>query len=271
MFGAPPEAGFLAVTEGRGEMEAYGESQARPLFSACFDTPVAHLAERARTQALAELRLDPGTPVVPVARILPPPRRVPEGFDLAPHGAGYAAAIVGACPRLGLHVNLLPPDLRATGSRMMFVPAIALGVLLAISCVALPVYSAYEDHRYLDRLRAEIGRLDPVARKPMQMDRAIETSRERTVLLDRFRKRTRDDLDALAELTRILEPPAYAAGLEINRDTVRVSGEAPQAAGLLRIMDKSPLFEGSEFSAPMSRTQTGEVFVIRSRREGLSK
>jgi len=271
LIGAPPEGGFLALAEGDGEMEAYGESEARPLFSACFDTPSEPLAERARTLALAELRLAADTPVGSIASVLPQPRRMPDGFDLAGQTLCYAAAIVAACPRLGLHVNLLPVELRASGSRMMFVPSIALGVLLLISAGALAGYSSWEDHRYLETLIKEITRLEPDSRKPMQMDRAIESARARTARLDRFRKHTREDLDAIAELTRILEPPVWVSSLEITRDSVRLTGEAAQAAGLLKTMDKSPLFEGSEFAAPMARTQSGEMFSIHSRREGISQ
>lgn len=271
VFGAPPPTGFLALLEDNGELEAYGESEARPLFSAAFDAPTPRMAERARAQAMSELRLPAETAAVGVSGILPQPKRAPEGFQLTELALPYAAAAVAACPRLGLHVNLLPLAMRASSSRLMFVPTIALGALLIIGAGSLAAYSSYEDRQYLEKLRTEIHRLEPDARKPMLMDRAIDTARARTALLDQFRKRTRDDLDALAELTKILEPPAWLNSLEINRDAVRISGEAAQAAGLLKTVDKSPLFESSEFAAPMSRSPNGEIFAIRARREGLSR
>jgi hypothetical protein len=271
MFGAPPAGGFLAFADGDSEVEAYGESDARPLFSATFDTPAEQFGERARSMAISELRLPEDTPTFAVSEILPKPKRVPQGFELAKRALPYATAIVAACPRLGLHVNLLPPELRVTTSRMMFVPTIVLGSLLLIGAGSLMAYSSYQDRQYLDKLRAEIARLEPDARKPLVMDRAIEQARARTLLLDQFRRRTRDDLDALAELTKIIEPPAFLNSAEIARDSIRISGEAAQAAGLLKTVDKSLLFEGSEHAAPMTRTQTGEIFSIRARREGLSR
>ncbi|MBS1871886.1 MAG: hypothetical protein JSU00_01640 [Acidobacteria bacterium] len=268
LLGAPAAEGFLAVVEDGEEMEAYGESPARPLFSAAFDIPSDAFAERARSMALSELRLPVDTPVSSVAELAPRPRRAPEGFDVGAGALSYVTAIAAACPRLGLHVNLLPESMRAAGARGMYIAPIVLGVLLLASAGGLFAYSSYEDRQYLASLQTEIKRLEPDARKPMQMDKAIETARAHAVLLDRFRKQTRDDLDALAELTRILEPPAWISSLELNRDAARLSGEAPQAAGLLKLIDKSPLFEGSEFGAPMSRIQNGEVFAIRTRREG---
>ena len=47
MFGTEPAAGFLALDDHEGELEAYGESPARPVFSAAFDTPSPQLAARA--------------------------------------------------------------------------------------------------------------------------------------------------------------------------------------------------------------------------------
>jgi Tfp pilus assembly PilM family ATPase len=37
IYGTPPAGGFVAFTEAAGSLEAYGESEARPLFSAAFD------------------------------------------------------------------------------------------------------------------------------------------------------------------------------------------------------------------------------------------
>jgi hypothetical protein len=271
LISAAPTSGFLAVLEGDGEMEAYGESEARPLFSAVFETPNDQFAERAVARAISELRLPVETQAFAVSDVLPKPKRAPEDFDLTGRALPYATAIAAACPRLGLHVNLLPSEQRAASSRMMFAPTIILGALLLIGAGSLFAYSKYEDRKYLEKLQAEIARLQPEARKPMLMDKAIDTARARAVLLDQFRKRTRADLDALAELTKIIEPPAWLQTVEISRDSIRISGEAPQAAGLLKIIDKSPLFEGSESAAPMSRTQNGEMFAIRSRREGLGR
>lgn len=272
LFTTPSTDGFLAFSEsGRGEVEAYGESAARPLFSATFEAPSEQIADRVRSMAISELRLPASTSASLLSEILPKPKRVPDGFELGEWAMPYATAIVAACPRLGLQVNLLPPELRVSSSRMVFVPSIVLAAALILGAGTLAAYSAHEDSVYLQKLQAEIVRLEPEARKPMVVDKAIEAARARTLVLDQFRRRTRDDLDALAELTKILEPPAFLNSAEITRDSIRISGEAPQASGLLRAVDKSPLFEGSEHAAPMTRSQSGEVFAIRARREGLAR
>jgi len=103
----------------------------------------------------------------------------------------------------------------------------------------------------------------------MALDHAVDRARARTRLLDQFRARTRNDLDALNELTRLVEPPSWTNSIEITRTGVRINGEAPQAAPLLKILDSSPLFQDSGMDmAQRSQSGTGEVFQIHSNRRG---
>ena len=153
-------------------------------------------------------------------------------------------------------------------SRAMYVPTIVLSVLVILGAGSLWGYTRYEDQQYRNRLEAEIARIELLARKALTMDQAIDKARARTLLLDDFRKRTRADLDALNELTRIMQQPTWVSALELTRDGVRLNGETDQAAALLKIVDKSPLFEGSEFTTPIARVAMGETFGIRARREG---
>jgi len=90
--------------------------------------------------------------------------------------------------------------------------------------------------------------------------------RARSELLDRFRRQTQNDLDSLKELTRLVEPPAWTNSIDLARDTARLSGEAPQAAPLLKILDSSPLFKNSVLDmAP--RSGSDELFQIHTNRE----
>jgi hypothetical protein len=72
----------------------------------------------------------------------------------------------------------------------------------------------------------------------------------------------------LSELTRILPPPTWFNLLEIGRTQVSFAGETDQAAPLLKTIDTSPMFKGSEFVGAPMRSQTGEVFRIKTNRTG---
>lgn len=262
LLGAPARSGFVAVNGmGNGPVEIYGESPDRPLFSAEFDLPL----ERVVELAVAELRLDPASEPVPLDRVLPAPKVNPVENDLSRDALPYAAALAGACPWLAPAANLLPAERRASRSRAMFVPTVVLAALLLLLAGALMAYSKIEQRQYLRKLQAEVAHLEPQANRAQALDRRIDSVRARSRLLDDFRERSKADLDALHELTRLLPAPVWTSQVELNRESATINGEAEQAAPLLGVIDGSPLFHNSEFSM-IARSQTGELFRIRAMR-----
>jgi hypothetical protein len=153
----------------------------------------------------------------------------------------------------------------------MFVPTAVLAFLLVLALAALASISPIEDRKYLAALEGEVARLEPQARKADALGRAIDQTRARSRLLDDFRLRSKADLDALAELTKLLQPPAWVNALEMNRGAVILNGQVEQAAPLLKLIDGSSLFEGSEFTVPIARYGKNEVFRIRAARKGAPK
>jgi hypothetical protein len=263
--GASNGQGFVAMGRtATGGVEVYGESQARPVFSAEFQVP----PQRAAVLALAELRLPPDTPPLTLEQVLPKPAVNPVENDLSRNALPYATALAGACPFLAPSANVLPPEHRRANSRAMLIPSIVLGVLLLAFAGGLYGYRVFADRKYLAALNAEIARIEPAAMRARTLERQTDKARAQTVMLDRFRSQTRLDLDALNELTRILEPPVWTTMIQLNRETARVTGEAPAAAPLVKILDSSPFFQNS---APdyINRGQggVGEGFQIHSSRE----
>ncbi|PWU00300.1 MAG: hypothetical protein C5B51_25570 [Terriglobia bacterium] len=256
--------GFVALSRTpAGAVEVYGESPARPVFSAEFNLA----PERAAGLALAELRLPPETEARKLEEVLPKPDANPVENDLSRNALPYATALAGACPRLAPSVNVLPPEYRRGNSRALFIPTAVLALFLAVALAVLFSYPRLADRNYLQKVQAEISKLEPQARRAAELDRQIETLRARTRLLDQFRGQTRADLDALQEITKLLAPPAWSNSIDLTRDSARISGEAPQASPLLKVLDASPLFENSEFSGSVGRGNGTETFQIRTSRE----
>lgn len=241
-----PYAAVLAMADTDGLIEVYGESEAKPVYSAIFpDTS----AGRARVMAQAELRLPDETPVAAM-------------YELAP-----SAALVSAMPRASLALNLLPEDLRRDHSKLWLAPTLALASLLLMLGGLLWYQGQWENKRLLTELEREIKLLEPRAAEMTRVDARIEGARAQVKSLDALRARTRDDLDALLELTRILPPPAWAQGVYLNDASVTVTGEAPQSESLLKVIDESPRFKNSEFMTSFTRGAGGESFQIRAQRE----
>jgi Tfp pilus assembly protein PilN len=262
----PPSDGFLAVSP-ETEPEAYGESPARPILSALLDEPL----ERSSALAAAELRLTPEAQCMELAEMLPQPKSAPADFDL-PHSAlCYATALAGACFRPALRVNLLPAGLRSSNSRMILAPTVALAVILMALAAGLAAQAPYQQRRQLSLHGAEIGRFEPLAKKAEGARKAAGMARSRVQALDSFQRRTREDLDALQELTRLLEPPAWLGGLEMSGNTITINGQAEQAAPLLKLLDGSPRFRDSEFVGQIQKAEKNETFRIRMTREGVAR
>ena len=283
----PQAAPVIAYQDAGSGVEIYGESPSHPVFSALFSVEPGRRGPEV-TQEIetgteeygaetgaeedssgegfdrfglsanlhGELRLGPDVPIQPLREVV--------GAEPA---LAYAAALTAACPGLALSLNLLPPELRRSSSRAMWIPAGALGAAVLLLAGAVAAFPGFENGRYRRSLDAEIARVTPAANRSTTLDRQIETARRRILLLDEMRGRSKADLDVLGEVTRLLPPPDWANLLEITRVQVTIAGEAPQAAPLLQVLDASPLLEGSEFASPPARSAAGEVFRIRARRE----
>ncbi|MBA8882021.1 PilN domain-containing protein [Phyllobacterium myrsinacearum] len=67
------------------------------------------------------------------------------------------------------------------------------------------------------------------------------------------------------ELTRILPDTAWITDFTLNGDNLSFSGSAVSAAGLISILDASPLFADPSFTSPVVRVpgQAGERFAIK--------
>ncbi|MFN0107140.1 MAG: hypothetical protein ACKV2U_34210 [Bryobacteraceae bacterium] len=241
-----PPAQLLSGQPTADGFEVYGESEAKPVYSAVFDMA----PDRAFAFAAAELRLPAET----------------EPLDLG-IGLSQAAAMSSACPGLALDANLLPESQRRVSSKLRYVPTAVLAVVLAGLCTAIALHRPYDERVYREALEAELKATEPLSSRVGNLDKNIDKTRKRVLQLDDFRKRTRADLDLVLELTGTFVPPAFLTALDLTRDNVTVTGEADQAAPLLRVLDGSPRLAGSEFITPIGRLAASEVFRIRSQRE----
>ncbi|MCC6591396.1 MAG: hypothetical protein IT168_32220 [Bryobacterales bacterium] len=262
---APPPA-FVAAGPVADQLEIYGESPTRPVFSGVFETSN---WDRAHRFARSELRIEEGE-AVRLADLMAAPRSAPAHFNLEVNAQCLAAAIAGACPRLALPANLLPVDRRSQTSRLIYIPTLILTVLLLVITIVLWLQPSHEDKKYLAQLNSEVRTLERQAVKASQLDRDAQKALAKIAVLDRHRRRSQADADALRELTNVLQPPVWLNLLQITRIDAIMNGEAEQAAPLLKVIDESPIFKDSAFSQSMTRIggATAESFIIRTQREG---
>jgi Tfp pilus assembly protein PilN len=258
IFGSAPRDFAIVHDAGNGLLEIYGESVSKPVFSAEFDMAPA----RAVALAYSELRLTGQEPTT-FDRALPIPRNVVTVDTLA-----YATALAPLAKWNAPYANLLPADSRTVHSRARFIPTVVLALMLAVVGIAWLVYVEIRDQRYLEQLQAEISKVQPNAARADALDRRTAEHRARVALLDQYRQRTQGDIEILAELSRIIPNTVWTSNIDISPDSVTLTGEADQAAPLLKILDSSPYFQKSEFTmGVMKGGQNGESFRIRTFRK----
>lgn len=237
-------ADTLAVAATEDGLRVYGESAAAPLVWA-----VGAPLDRAR----ATLRLPESFEPVELASLLP--------------GGSFAAA---AAAQIRPAIDLLPRDRRATNRRWAYAPTAAMGIVAALSVSALAAFPRVEDYRLRTALAEEMARLRPRVARSAAAEKNRAATAQKAQSLVAFRDRTRLDLEALREVTRLIAAPGWAQQLDLTRTTLSVAGESPQAAELLKAFDASPLFVSAEFTSPLSRSNAPgmDVFRVRAAREG---
>jgi hypothetical protein len=258
LYSTPPRE-FLTWLPGEMNAEIYGESPSRTLFSA--EAPGS--IPSALALGAAELRLPDSAQTVPLDTVLPRPEKAAGGEPL--DTLAWAAALAGAASWVAKPANLLPPERRETISRGRLIPTFILAACVIAVVIALALEKEFAQKQYLKQLHAQIAQLQPRADRSKAVDRRIALAKARIDLIDRFRARTKDDIDIINELTRLLQPPVWTNILEINPDNVVIAGEADQAAPLLKLIDSSPLFRNSEFGMD-ARNGASEVFRIKTMR-----
>jgi len=249
-----------------GRVEIYGESESRSVFSAEFSVPL----ERALALARAELRMAPDYPAKPLLEMLPStPAASLSDITGSRSALAYTAAIAGSTPRFAKFANLLPPERRASHNRVQYLASAILGVLVVIAALTgLVIYPAIDQKRYRNDLEREARQLEPAVARAQALERKINENRKKTALLDEIRRRPQADLEVLNELTRLLPPQVWTNAIEIYPDSVVLSGEADQAAPLLKVLDSSPLFQNSEFALSVTRNAQTEQFRLKTTRRG---
>jgi hypothetical protein len=267
-----PDGALLAVEQvctGRGgPVEVYGESESHPMFSAQFDAPV----EQAVSLSAAEMRMEAPEEIADLFTLLPRTAAAADNADLSDQARSvrapaYAAALAAGCLHLGEPLNLLPEALRRGKSKALYVPTMVLGAVLGLVLLGLALEGGWLDDRHRERLQAEVTRLEPAAKRLEAIDRRTAAMAERIRLIDGFRKQAGADLDLIREVNRLLPPPAFVQQLSLDGQTVLVAGEVENAESLLKAFDASPVFRETEFTMPLNRGQSGEMFRLRTKRE----
>ncbi len=194
----------------------------------------------------------------------------PEGFfaeGLIPT-KDELAAVGGALGLLGetaVRLSLLPPEL-TRASEGLGLREIALSAMVVVMAASLFFVTTMKEMAIDSSLADELASLTPAVARVTEME---EKNRE---LLDRVRAledSSRSDVLAyLREVTDLVPTTAYLTTFRYKGDRIEIDGIADKASGLIAVLEASPLFEGVDFTAPITKyLQNQERFSMRMRLE----
>ena len=269
---------FVLADQQESAFEIYGESQARPFFSAVFDSRSTPLG-KAVSAAASELRLPEGegfpllvcgertvnSPLSP-EEVLGSPLQAPPEFDLARDAPVFVTALGAACPRWGWRINLLPASRRVSSARWPVAATAAAAVSVAVVTLLLWLRGPIQDSRYARELGREVRRLEGVEREVRSLEQQAQKLRARRAQLEGFRRHAESDLALVTEISRQLPKSVSLNSLEIDEEFVQLTGQAESAAPLLGLLDNSGVLTGASFSSSITRNENREVFRIRAAR-----
>src|SRR3989475_7929667 len=124
--------------------------------------------------------------------------------------------------------------------------------------------SDLREHRRLETLSGEIGRIDSGVRSVERIVAELERKRQLLAAVQNIEASAIRPLPLLRELTEILPGDAWLTMLSLDAKGVELTGQAAQASALIPLLENSPLLEPVEFASPVTRGRDREQFRIRA-------
>lgn len=161
-------------------------------------------------------------------------------------------------------LDLLPLSLRPrrlTRAQLVTAGMAAAAVLLVVAALLVP---GYRERQHLNRINAEVGRLDPEVRAVERVLRELERKRKMLATVDAIESNAIRPLPVLRELTEVLPNDAWLTTVSLDSKGVELTGQAAAASALIPLLENSPRLERVEFSSPVTRGRDREQFRIRA-------
>jgi len=190
--------------------------------------------------------------------------RLIEGLA-AEHRGALQLAVAVAAGRGVRPLELLPTAVRPrrlTRAQAFTVGMAAVTAVLAVVALLAP---GWREQRHLNRVNAEIGRLDPDVTAVDRVLRELERKRKLLATVDSFEAAAVRPLPVLRELTELLPADAWLTTVSLDAKGVELTGSASAASALIPLLENSPRLERVEFSSPVTRGRDNkEQFRIRA-------
>ncbi|HET7844151.1 MAG TPA: PilN domain-containing protein, partial [Xanthomonadales bacterium] len=167
--------------------------------------------------------------------------------------------------RLGF--NLLPADRRARRADVWLRGGLALAAVVVVLLAVVMAQSVANHEKSVEALRTQTEKMRNEARAVAAQRTALKQAIEGANFLVRKKRSRPPVIDLLLDVTRILPTDTWLQRLSVTGDQVQLQGQAREAAGLITILQRSPLLESPALQGaitPDARTNK-EQFLIQAK------
>lgn len=136
-------------------------------------------------------------------------------------------------------------------------PALAsLALVLAVTAAYLPI--ARQEATLAD-LQAELAIEKRKAEETQELEQRLASISDEALYLVNKKQANAPVLEVWNEITRVMPDDSFALELRLRNGQVEVVGQSEAAAGLLEVIEGSPLFHRAAFRSPITRGRGGEA------------
>jgi general secretion pathway protein L len=173
-------------------------------------------------------------------------------------------------------LNLLPVEMRKKVreiGRPLSVALTFIALLLALTW-GVGVYQRYSNE--LATINTEIKKRKPEVEAVEKLQKKKEELGKEIFELQKIKSEETSKIEILKELTQLIPNTVWIWNFKYNGKEVEINGFADSASDLIPLLDKSPLFEEVQFSAPVTKERQmrpegekeKERFKIKAKMEG---
>src|SRR5262249_339317 len=139
-----------------------------------------------------------------------------------------------------------------------------LALLVVLTGMSWFARAPYQTLAYADRLDLEIHRLSPQVKNVSAQETELDKWNRRSTMLNAQFQNRDASLEALRELSRILQPDTWISSYSYQDSTISLTGLAASAAQVQKALEDSPVFKDAQLASAITKDPSGkDRFSIR--------
>jgi general secretion pathway protein L len=130
-----------------------------------------------------------------------------------------------------------------------------LALVLLVTAIALPLL---QKNRMIDSLQAEVQEATVAAQAGNQLRREVEKLVDGSSYLIKKKQTALTIMQMLDEMTRVIPDDTWVNRIDMNNDEIQLQGQSGAAAGLIALIEASPMFHNTRFRSPVTQVARTE-------------